>query len=390
MKKRTIYLLFLILLNLSYIVNSSTITATNYFQLQQSSNAYWIDQGQIKNLPATTSSESIPYGSVLRLDFNITNNSGNLSSSISSLKKQGISFLDYYSGILKINGNNASKEQYNSLINGQGLSTTLSPSNTSISIDVMSVGTPYQKIAVDLQILSNDITSGMNTKTYEHAFYSNFSSIEKVNINFYDSTGSLIQSITTTKNEYITSPNTSLYGYNLIGFNTSHDGSGTYFHGTANDSINLYAIFEPKKFTVNYFVDDQLFESKIYSFGTDASNLVPPDKEHSKFVKWNVDLSSISNDVNAYAIYEDSLISGDNILVLDSLNGADGIEKNKNHSIQFDETITTQSSIKEDQNTTIFKPIYSINPYILYALLIVSVSLFIFSIYKVVKHKKYQ
>ncbi|MFV0394506.1 MAG: hypothetical protein ACK5LC_08930 [Coprobacillaceae bacterium] len=160
MYKKIITILSPIFFLLTFINTSLTIQAIDYYQLQESSVAYWNDQGTIKTLPDRNSNQIIPYGSTLRFDISVSNTNGNINTQISFYKKQGISFLEYYPGVLKINGANASLDQYNAFISDGGLSTTLTSTNTIFSLEVKSTGTSNQKVSGDMKIFSNDVTVG--------------------------------------------------------------------------------------------------------------------------------------------------------------------------------------------------------------------------------------
>ncbi|MFV0394507.1 MAG: hypothetical protein ACK5LC_08935 [Coprobacillaceae bacterium] len=129
--------------------------------------------------------------------------------------------------------------------------------------------------------------------------------------------------------------------------------------------MNLYAIFEAKVFQVNYYVDELLYQSRNVRFGENAEQLVPPDKEGNRFLKWNVSLDNITHNIDVYAIYELDDITKEypdsNITMLQGIKGDSSLEKNKNFSIIFDSTVKEKTIMEETNHTKIITPTPSNN-----------------------------
>lgn len=145
-----------------------------------------------------------------------------------------------------------------------------------------------------------------------HGFYYDYkSSYDKETTNYYTASfygidGMLIQKHLLKENEEI--PPLVYYpiGYEVTGYNTKRNGSGEFFetHEISENEI-YYAIYEQKAYTIHYYVDDQLYETKEVAYGNDATYITPPTKEGLEFMMWYGKLTNIKSDVHLYAIYKD-------------------------------------------------------------------------------------
>lgn len=145
-----------------------------------------------------------------------------------------------------------------------------------------------------------------------HGFYYDYkSSYEKADSNYYNASfygidGTLIQKYLLKENDEIIQPAYYPIGYDITGFNTKKDGSGEFFEThKINGNELYYAVYEPKAYTIHYYVDESLYDTKEVLYGNDATYITPPVKEDMEFVMWYGKLTDIKSDVNLYAIYKD-------------------------------------------------------------------------------------
>lgn len=131
---------------------------------------------------------------------------------------------------------------------------------------------------------------------------------QQFTVNFYGASGELVSSINAKKNEYITAPDYEIIGYNVIGFNERKDGSGTYFvSNKVTDDANYYAVYQPKTFTVEYYVEDKLYTTKKVEYNNAAYFIDAPEIEGKEFVEWIGLLDNVNNNIKVYAVYKDTI-----------------------------------------------------------------------------------
>ncbi|MDQ0360766.1 hypothetical protein [Breznakia pachnodae] len=131
---------------------------------------------------------------------------------------------------------------------------------------------------------------------------------QQFTVNFYGASGELVSSINAKKNEYITAPDYEIIGYNVIGFNERKDGSGTYFvSNKVTEDTNYYAVYQPKTFTVEYYVEDKLYTTKKVEYNNAAYFIDAPEIEGKEFVEWIGLLDNVNNNIKVYAVYKDTI-----------------------------------------------------------------------------------
>lgn len=137
---------------------------------------------------------------------------------------------------------------------------------------------------------------------------------QQFTVNFYGASGELVSSINAKKNEYITAPDYEIIGYNVIGFNERKDGGGTYFASNkVTEDANYYAVYQPKTFTVEYYVEDKLYTTKKVEYNNAAYFIDAPEIEGKEFVEWIGLLDNVNNDIKVYAVYKDTIANIDYI-----------------------------------------------------------------------------
>ncbi|MDL2276796.1 hypothetical protein LJC02_03985 [Breznakia sp. OttesenSCG-928-G09] len=278
-----------------------------YFDLSLSSSAKVISaSGQAYSLESTT---DVPYGSTVKITMNVVNHSGVVDSKILFIEKEGIKFKDYYKGVLKINGRNASQDEYTSYLNS-GKAIALNGTKTTYELEVITIGSSRDKISVDMKISSSGITMGDKSETYEHSFRGKFAFNNTTHIvNFYDGE-ILLKQVKVKNNQVVDAPIVSKNGYNFLGFNTQLDGKGFFYNGEKiKKSMNLYATFVIKQYRVSYYVDNELYYQTFVNYGEDGEAIVGPKKSNNTFLGWSENLHNITEDTVVYALYQKDEIS---------------------------------------------------------------------------------
>lgn len=289
------------------ITHTNEIEATTVkFNLQHTSSMKWQNGDVLSTVPSASSEKSIPGKSKLVIYLTINNNSGDIKSNISFLRKEGFQYYSYYSGVLKINGINATETQYNKFINKSGVETTLGSATQNYELSVESTGSSTQKVMGDLKIQSSSVTSGRNTYTYEQVFYGNFDYPKTYTVNFYDETGSLITQTTVYQNENVELPVFTKDGYTFLGFNSLPTGKGDFFDGTnITKNWDVYATYEQIQHQVNFYVDGELYKSIYVLHGDDINDIKNPSLDNKVFKEWDGDLKNITEDREIHAIFDD-------------------------------------------------------------------------------------
>ncbi|MDQ0360192.1 hypothetical protein [Breznakia pachnodae] len=306
MIKRCIRILLIIVSIISVQSFNKVEAASTSFSLSYTSQAHWVETGKELSLQRTLGSGVVPYGSTIRIDYQIKNESGNVDAKVQVQKKEGLEYFSYYSGVLKINGKICSESEYYSFIDG-GNSLRLSDKNIEISIEMKSIGSYSNKVSTDLTIQSSSVNRGPDMYVTEHAFYSQFSFQNNYMINFYDG-DSLIETMKVKDQEQFKIPTVSKEHYTFLGFNEKKDGTGNYLTSNiAVSSKDYYAIYEVDKYTVRYFDEDELVGTEIVTYGSNANGW-PSIESKDGFLKWDKDLSEITRDTDVYAIFKDSEI----------------------------------------------------------------------------------
>lgn len=347
MKKTFIFLLStVVFFTLAF---TASIKANTYFSLQYSSNAYYLQNNQsipINGVQDTT----IPYGTTIQINYTITNQSGSISSYVTIIEKEGLTYFPYYEGVLKVNGRNVNEHEYSNFITN-GNQVILSSEATTIQIHMKSTGSYTNKITTDLKVYSNDVTSGAKSNTTEHAFYYNFGFQEKYTLHFYDD-AELIQSMELYQGSSFQVPSVSKEGYQFIGFNTKKDGSGEYLQtSTASSNNTYYAIYERKTYQVRYFVNDELYAEHTVNHGEQAPDV---NVKMSKFLEWDKDLSTVVNDIDTYAIFSDSKkedeVDSDYEIIINkkSIKANEGIQKDYTYQIFYEDQDNLEHEIVKD------------------------------------------
>lgn len=366
----------ILLLTFFYTTN---VKANTYFSLQYTSNAYYLQNNQsipINGVQDTT----IPYGTTIQINYGITNNSGTVPSHITIVEKEGLTYLPYYNGVLKVNGRNVSEQEYTNFITN-GNPVTLSNETTNIQIHMMSTGSYTNKITTDLKVYSDTVTSGAKSSTTEHAFYYNFGFQERCTIQFYDDTN-FIQSLELYSGNSFQIPNVSKDGHHFIGFNTKKDGSGEYLQtAIATTSNTYYAIYEINTYQIRYFINDELYAQQTVEHGNDATEIMVEMKE---FLKWDKDLSNVVKDIDTYAIFSndkntDKAISDYKIsFSKKDLKTTNGIQKEYNYQIFYEDENVVNQEIISDYEVREVKKVSPIRVILFVSAVIIFIVLFIF------------
>lgn len=190
-----------------------------------------------------------------------------------------------------------------------------------------------------------------------HGFYYDYkSSYQKEATNYYSASfygidGTLIQKNLLKENEEISTPIYYPIGYEVTGYNTKQDGSGEFFetHGISENKI-YYAIYKQYSYTIHYYVDEQLYETKEVAYGNDATYITPPTKEGLEFVMWYGKLTDIKSDVHLYAIYKDQQ---NNYYINKEENEAVAIPLNEGQVQQLLEIELSSKEVKVDSESNI-------------------------------------
>lgn len=272
----------------------------NVFDTNQSSNGYYVDGTSLTPLSSQT---NVPYGASVQLHFNVTDLSDN--QIIAKFERTyGMEYLTYYSGILQIDGRVASQQEYSQFIS-TGTSVTCANQQTTIVLTVKAVGSSQGKITGSLSIMIPNESSSMKTQKLEHIFYGNYAFPKEHNVQFYHE-DTLLSKQNIKDGNTPTLPSLSdVEGYTFIGFNTQKDGLGSYYQNDGiHENMNLYAIYQKKQYTVNYYVDGELFHSEQVYYMEQPKSITLDKEEGRTFLKWDRSLGTITSDVDVYAIFE--------------------------------------------------------------------------------------
>lgn len=272
----------------------------NVFDINQSSNGYYIENNSLIPLSSQT---SVPYGASVQLHFNVTNLPDN--QIIAKFERTyGMEYLTYYSGILQIDGRVASQQEYSQFISS-GTSITCTNQQTTVILTVKAVGSSQGKITGSLSVTIPNESSSMKTQKLEHIFYGNYAFPKEHNVQFYHEDTLLSKQNVIDGNTPMIPSLSDTDGYIFVGFNTQKDGSGSYYKNDAiHESVNLYAIFQKVQYTVNYYVDGELFHSEQVYYMESSKSIIPDKEEGRTFLKWDRSLESITSNVDVYAIFE--------------------------------------------------------------------------------------
>lgn len=333
------------------------LDASASFALEQISQAYVIQNGSLIELNSST---QIAYGSTIQLNFQIRNRSSVIDTYIGFETKYGITFHSYYSGVLVINGVSATQEQYQNFINNTGVSLSLGNDYTNIQLQVKSIGASRDKITGNLRVYAPNISSSIKTNTTEHVFYGTFNEASYYNVKFY-SNDDLLSSTTVLSGDTVTIPNVEEpYGYQFVGFNTLQDGNGTYYsQEPIFSNMSYYAVFKKKVFTVNYYIDENLYYSEQVPFGEDAEGIKIDDTSEKKFLKWDKSLNNITDNINVFAVFEDidKQDEKENSLKISEKSSKQGSGKlisDKTYHWSADDINEDENNKSEDESITIY------------------------------------
>lgn len=325
MKKLTQIVCILMIL-IGCVLNIEDISAKEtYFDIAISSSASLVKSDG--SSVALTSSTSIPNGAKIRLKIQVKNQSGTIDSALSFKEKEGFEFQTYSDGVVKVNGESLSRENYKKII-GKGYGVSLGTTSTIVEIEVKATKSTRGKISGDIIVASDQITVGDDKERYEQLFHGNLEGTSYHSVNFYDG-DTLLESVIVANNQTIDIPNIQKEGHNLLGFNLLADGKGSYYDGEkVTKSMDLYAIFNKQKFQVSYYIDEILYYQEVVFYGDNASYITPEAEEDNIFVGWDGDLSNIQSDTNVYAVFEivKASKSGLKYRINNILEGSKGIE----------------------------------------------------------------
>lgn len=370
--KKLIQVVCIVMILIGSIFRIDTISAKEtQFDIAISSSASLV-KSDGSSVPLT-SSTTIPSGSKLRIKIQIKNQSGTIESTLSLKEKEGFEFLTYTEGILSINGESLSKENYKKLI-GKGYGVSLNSTSTTIEIEVKATKSTRGKISGDVIVASDQITVGDDKERYEQLFHGDLEGTSYHRVNFYDGT-TLLESVVVANNQTVDIPNIQKEGHNLLGFNLDSDGSGTYYNGEKiTASIDLYAVYNRKQFLVSYYIDENLYYQEVVFYGDNASYITPDEAEDTVFVGWDGELANIQNDTNVYALFEIAKASksGLRYRIDVIIEGSKGIEIIPVTNQEYKETLNDFSfQIKQIANESLFnKLIISAIPLIVVLLII--------------------
>ena len=353
--KKLIQVVCIVMILIGSIFRIDTISAKEtQFDITISSSASLV-KSDGSSVPLT-SSTTIPSGSKLRIKIHIKNQSGTIESTLSLKEKEGFEFLAYTEGILSINGESLSKDNYKKLI-GKGYGVSLDSNSTTIEIEVKATKSTRGKISGDVIVASDQITVGDDKERYEQLFHGDLEGTSYHRVNFYDGT-TLLESVVVANNQTVDIPNIQKEGHNLLGFNLDSDGSGTYYNGEKiTSSMDLYAVYNRKQFLVSYYVDETLYYQEVVFYGDNASYITPDGVEDTVFVGWDGELSNIQDDTNVYALFETvkTSKSGLRYRINGIIEGSRGIEIIPVTSQEYKETLNDFSfQIKQIANESLF------------------------------------
>lgn len=348
-KNRGWFIIIFLLINTVFglFANVKIQASTVSFNLQQDADAYWIQEGNPRAIPGVNEAISIPYGSKIGMYITVRNTSGNVHSNATIHLKESLQYYDYYPGVLKVNGVSLSHAQYQAFVSSEGLVLDIGNNPTTIYIELMSVGSQRNKISADLDISSSEVNYGLKRVVCEHAFSGRFSFLQAHTVRFFGASGELLSSQILNENEKAIAPPITLVGHDFIGFNTNKDGQGVFFD--ANNGIHqtqdYYAIFDIKKFKVNYYVEGELFATRIVNYDNNAEELIPPSKKNNKFIRWNADLTSVKQNIDVHAVFENDRKGQVHFQLKHSIGGNNSIEQLKNYMIAF-----SSDKVTNDEN----------------------------------------
>ncbi|MDQ0361790.1 InlB B-repeat-containing protein [Breznakia pachnodae] len=321
----------------------------NVFDINQSSSGYYVDGTTLTPLSSQT---NIPYGANVQLHFNVTNLPDNQITAKFE-RTYGMEYLAYYSGVLQIDGRVVSQQEYSQFISSTGASITCANQQTTIILTVKSVGSTQGKITGSLSITVPNDSSSVKTQKLEHAFYGNYAFPKEHNVQFYHE-GTLLSNQNVIDGSTPMIPSLSdTDGYTFVGFNTQKDGSGSFYQNDAiHESVNLYAIFQKVQYTVNYYVDGELFHSEQVYYMESPKSITPDKEEGRTFLKWDRSLETITSNVDVYAIFEsedeEEIKNNLRFRITDKQYGEEATITEKNHVIHVSDVISNPDlEIKE-------------------------------------------
>lgn len=325
-RKSIIFFVFLFLLSFTFSNSIDAAENTKKVQIQQKVNMSWLDKDSEKTIESLACGVQIPVNSKLKITAQMKNKGWDITTVVQFKNKEGFDYYDYYDGVLKIEGKNASKNQYHQLID-DGLSIKLTTSYKKIELEVKSIGSSDDEAVLDINY-SYTSSKKEKTVTKSETFCGQFVSTGAT----YD--GTLISKEKVTSGNSLKLPEVKRTGYSLLGFSSDPYGeNGYYKNESVSRSLTLYAVYEKQQFSVFFYVNNEIYKEVMIDYGEDVKQIEAPTLTGMKFEGWDGDFKNVTENRNITVKYSK-------------------VEAHSSTSISFKEIETKNGSNKNDTEKT--------------------------------------
>lgn len=332
-RKSIIFFVFLFLLSFTFSNSIEAAEKTKKVQIQQKVNMSWLDKNGEKTIESLACGAQIPVNSKLKITAQMKNKGGDITTVVQFKNKDGFDYYDYYDGVLKIDGKNASKNQYHQLID-DGLSMKLTTSYKKIELEVKSIGSSNDEAILDINY-SYTSSKKEKTITKSETFCGQFVSTGATyDVTLYDYDGTLISKEKVTSGNSLKIPEVKRTGYSLLGFSSDPYGENGYYKSeSVSRSLTLYAVYEKQQFSVFFYVNNEIYKEVMIDYGEDVKQIEAPTLTGMKFEGWDGDFKNVTENRDIIAKYSK-------------------IEVHNSTSISFKEIETKNGSDKKDTEKT--------------------------------------
>ena len=270
-----------------------------YFDLNTTFHVQAIDE-QMQTTPLP---EEVTYGSLLSLQFSISNHTQAINTKIGYSIGEGVALLPYFYGVLTIDNHKVNEYEYQQFLSDE-YSLQIGKTKKEIQLIVQSIGSSRgKKISSNLHFYSKDITykSQKLNKTYAYSgvFLEKGTAEHKVRI--FDNT-TIIKEYTVAHNTVLNLEPLQKTGYYFEGYNLSNDGKATYYtHQQVQKDLDLYAIYHKNQYRVNYYVEEQLYATYLVSYASELPIANTPTILNGRFLSWEIKDSYVYQDIAIFA-----------------------------------------------------------------------------------------